>query len=152
MWTWDAPLAYVNVWVRVHHLAVGARDVESLAEFYRRAFELPEQARHYQADGQLRSVWLDLGGSVLMIEASSVDAHRVEGIGRGLFLVAFAVNVADRDRVEARLVALGGALEERGRFTSYARDPEGNRVAISHYPAPPVGEAPMSPKRSGGSS
>lgn len=76
-----------------------------------------------------------------MIEASQADARVVEGIGSGLFLLAFSVNVAERDRSEALLVALGGVLEERGRFTSYARDPEGNRVAISHYPVAPETEA-----------
>ncbi len=124
--------------MRLHHLALGARDVESLAGFYRRAFDLREQARHHHADGSLRSVWLDLEGALLMIESSHADVRAVQGIGRGLFLVAFSVGVAEREQVEARLVALGGALEERGRFTSYARDPEGNRVAISHYPAPPA--------------
>lgn len=129
--------------MRIHHLALGARDVEALAEFYRRAFELGEQTRHHHADGRLRSVWLDLGGPVLMIEASEAGARPVVGIGRGLFLLAFAVNVEERDHVEARLVALGGVLEERGRFTSYARDPEGNRVAISHYPEPAATAQPV---------
>lgn len=133
-WTPRASLTYVNVRVRLHHLALGARDVESLAEFYRHAFDLVERARHFHADGTLRSVWLDLGGPLLMIEASRAGERVVEGIGRGLFLIAFEVSLAERDRVEARLVALGGALETRGRFTSYARDPEGNRVALSHYP------------------
>ncbi|HEU5073533.1 MAG TPA: hypothetical protein VFU02_05160, partial [Polyangiaceae bacterium] len=58
----------------------------------------------------------------------------------GLFLVAFEVPVAQRAQAEARLVEFGGVLEERGRFTSYARDPEGNRVAISHYPVAPETE------------
>ena len=72
-----------------------------------------------------------------MIEASQADDRVVEGVGRGLFLVAFEVSVAERERVTARLVALGGVLETQGRFSSYARDPEGNRVALSHYPAEP---------------
>ena len=120
--------------MHLHHLALGARDVESLAEFYARAFELDERARHHHADGSLRSVWLDLGGPVLMIEASETEAHSATGVGGGWFLVAFAVPFSERDAVEARLVALGGVIESRARFSSYARDPEGNRVAISHYP------------------
>jgi glyoxylase I family protein len=133
----------VNVWVRIHHLALGARDVEALAEFYRSAFDLRERARHHSADGALRSVWLDLGGALLMIEASQASPRAVAGIGSGLFLLAFDVSVAERDHVAARLVALGGVLEERGRFTSYARDPEGNRVALSHYPLEPATDTPL---------
>ena len=87
-------------------------------------------------------MWLDLGGPVLMIEASRAEVRAVEGIGMGLFLLAFDISAAERDRVEARLVALGGVLETRGAFTSYARDPEGNRVAISHYPVEPLKHAP----------
>jgi len=123
--------------MHLHHLALGARDVASLAEFYRRAFELREHARHHHSDGSLRSVWLDLEGSLLMIEASDAEPRPVDGIGMGLFLVAFRVAVEERERVEARLVELGGVLETQGHFTSYARDPEGNRVAISHYPSEP---------------
>lgn len=120
--------------MQLHHLALGARDVESLAGFYARAFDLDERARHHHADGSLRSVWLDLGGPVLMIEAAETEARPVTGVGAGWFLVAFEVPVTERDTVEARLVALGGVVESRARFTSYVRDPEGNRVAISHYP------------------
>lgn len=123
--------------MRIHHLALGARDVASLAEFYRRAFDLREHTRHLHADGSLRSVWLELEGPLLMIEASGSELRRVEGIGMGLFLIAFHVAALERERFEARLVELGGVLETRGHFTSYARDPEGNRVAISHHPAEP---------------
>ena len=135
-WTPRHVCSYESRAVHLHHLALGAQDVESLAEFYARAFELDERARHHHADGSLRSVWLDLGGAVLMIEAAEAEARPVTGVDPGWFLVAFAVPVSQRDAVEARLVALGGVVESRARFTSYARDPEGNRVAISHYPVP----------------
>jgi len=134
--------------VRIHHLALGARDVASLAEFYRRAFDLREHARHLHADGSLRSVWLDLEGPLLMIEASDAEQRAVDGIGMGLFLIALNVAVREREQVEARLVALGGVVETRGQFTSYARDPEGNRVAISHYPADPEPDAEVVAVRS----
>ena len=47
----------------LHHLALGARDVERVASFYLDLFGLPELARHHDAAGELRSVWLGLGGS-----------------------------------------------------------------------------------------
>ena len=71
-WTLLARFAYVSICVRIHHLALGARDVASLAEFYRRAFDLREHARHLHADGSLRSVWLDLEGPLLMNGATVV--------------------------------------------------------------------------------
>lgn len=119
--------------MKLHHLALGARDVSALAAFYRDAFGLPESALHHHEDGTIRSIWLELGEAVLMIEACH-DTRVVEGIGAGLFLLAFEVPAHERLEAEQRLLSLGGSIDERGRFTTFARDPEGNRVAISHYP------------------
>jgi catechol 2,3-dioxygenase-like lactoylglutathione lyase family enzyme len=118
----------------LHHLALGARDVERVAVFYRDVFELPEMTRHFDDTGTLRSIWLRMGASVLMIERTTADGSRVEGVGSGPFLLAFSVIPDDRARVEARLEAAGASIEARTSFSSYAHDPEGNRVAISHWP------------------
>jgi hypothetical protein len=56
-----------------------------------------------------------------------------------LQLLAFGVRPEERGWFERKLSELGAPIEARTVFTSYARDPEQNRVAISHYPAPPVG-------------
>lgn len=121
---------------RLHHVALGARDVESVALFYRDVLRLPEVARKLEDDGRLRAVWLDLEGTLLMIERTSQDPVPVEGVGPGPFLLAIAVSPAERARVERALEAAGATIEARTEYTSYARDPEGNRVAISHYPEP----------------
>ena len=122
----------------VHHLAIGTRDVERLARFYREAFALTEVKRHTGAAGELRSIWLDLGGPLLMIEATSApERARVEGVGAGLFLLALRVSAPERAALEQKLEALGHCIESRTQFTSYARDPDGNRIALSHYPDAP---------------
>lgn len=118
---------------RLHHLALGARDVERVAAFYREALGLPEVERHLTASGALRSIWLDLGGALLMVEHTTSPPHAVEGVGAGPFLVAVRVPRAEHAAWEARLAASGAPIEARTSFTSYARDPEGNRVAISHH-------------------
>jgi glyoxylase I family protein len=117
----------------LHHLALGARDVERLAAFYRDVFGLSETARHFSADGALRSVWLDLGGATLMIERTLESPRRVAGVGAGPFLVAFRAEAEQRRQIERALEAAGAPIESRTEFTSYARDPEGNRVAVSAY-------------------
>jgi glyoxylase I family protein len=43
------------------------------------------------------------------------------------------VPVAAHKQWEARLESHGASIESRTQYTSYARDPEGNRVAISHH-------------------
>jgi catechol 2,3-dioxygenase-like lactoylglutathione lyase family enzyme len=119
---------------RLHHVALGARDVASTALFYRDVLRLPELARHHDAAGELRSVWLDAAGTILMIEKTVEPERRVSGVGAGPFLLAFEVTRAERGELERALEAAGAPIEARTEHTSYARDPEGNRVAVSHYP------------------
>lgn len=120
----------------LHHVAVGARDVDSLARFYAEAFDLEELARHTHADGSLRSVWLRAGEVVIMVEGTSVNEPRVDGIGRGPFLLAFRIEADERAALEERLLALGVSVETRSAHSAYFRDPEGNRIALSDYPVP----------------
>lgn len=118
----------------LHHVAIGSTDVERLAAFYREVIGLPELTRHRDPAGALRSIWLNLGGSILMIERTDEPPRRVEGIGSGPFLLAFAVSPAERLELEAALDASGQGIESRSAFTSYSRDIDGNRIAFSHYP------------------
>jgi catechol 2,3-dioxygenase-like lactoylglutathione lyase family enzyme len=119
---------------RLHHVALGATDVERVAEFYQGIFGLQECARHLYDDGRLRSIWLNMSGAVLMVEHTRQAPRRVHGVGRGPFLIAFsAEDPAERRAVEERAAAAGSPTESRTEFTSYFRDPEGNRVAVSCY-------------------
>jgi glyoxylase I family protein len=129
-------MAELDVSAGLHHLAIGSIDVERLGRFYRDIFQLPERARHLDAGGELRSIWLDLGGTLLMLERTQTTAPRVEGVGPGLFLLALRVSPSERMRLERELEARGHDIEARTAFTSYTRDVDGNRVAFSHYPEP----------------
>jgi len=125
--------------MQLHHIALGARDVDGVAEFYREVFGLTEIKRHHYDDGAgLRSVWLDTGGCVLMVEHTlepiASETAFVNGVNAGPFLLAFAVDEEDLEGIERALHAFGREIESRSSYTSYARDPEGNRVAISHAP------------------
>jgi catechol 2,3-dioxygenase-like lactoylglutathione lyase family enzyme len=120
---------------RLHHIALGAHDVERVAAFYRDVLGLPECRRHHRDDGSLRSVWLELGQAMLMVEATDAQGSPVESVGKGPFLIALSVEIGERATVEKRIEEQGRSpIELRTAYTSYARDPEGNRVAISHYP------------------
>lgn len=121
---------------RLHHIALGTREVERVAAFYREAFSLEERARFDDGEGGLRSIWLTLGDSILMIERTDEPPHAVTRIGAGPFLLAFTVAPSERAASEAALERAGAVIEFRTEYTSYARDPDGNRVAISHYPEP----------------
>lgn len=125
--------------VSLHHIALGARDLELVAAFYRDRLGLREIGRHRGSGGQVRSIWLDLGGPILMIELAGESPRRVRGVGAGPFLLAFAKPPSERDALETALAEAGFPVELRTEHTSYLRDPEGNRVAISSYPLPTPG-------------
>jgi len=135
-WTPGRARSTRHTHMRLHHVALGARDVEVVARFYRLAFDLEERRRFTYDDGSLRSIWLEADTVLLMVEHSEAPPKRVEAIGAGPFLLAFHVPAHTRAELEARLGALGANVETATDFTAYARDPEGNRVAISHYPEP----------------
>jgi glyoxylase I family protein len=117
-------------------VAFGARDVELVAGFDRQLFALPEVARHDDETGTLRSIWLDLGGTLLMIERTGGGAHPPRRQAPGPFLLAVAVTPAERARLEGVLAERGYCIESRTAYTSYGRDPEGNRFAFSTWPEP----------------
>ena len=121
---------------KLHHIALGAHDVEEVARFYRDIFDLDELDRHLYDSGQVRSIWLDLEGAILMVEHTDQPARRVHGIGHGPFLLAFRVDGATEcERIEKSVQERGAHIEARTEHTSYFRDPEGNRVAVSHFPS-----------------
>jgi glyoxylase I family protein len=119
----------------LHHVALGSRDVAALATFYTSLLQISERKRHLDERGELRSVWLDLSGVLLMIERADASAERsrVEGVGLGAFLLAFRADGPGRRLLEERAARLGAAIESRSPYTSYLRDPEGNRLAVSEY-------------------
>lgn len=120
----------------LHHLAIGSADVERLGRFYRDVFQLRERARHLDESGRLRSIWLELGSTLLMLEHTLSTATPVKGVGAGIFLLALRVSPSERARLERELESRGHEIEARTPFTSYTRDVDGNRVAFSHYPEP----------------
>lgn len=133
--------------LRVHHLAVTVRDLARAEAFYAGVLGLPVERRWTDDAGAPRSVWLSLGeGAFLAVErapATIGDPPRVppdgaapERGGAGWHCVALAIPRGERDAWRSRLAAGGAPVERESPFTLYARDPEGNLVALSHYPDP----------------
>lgn len=125
---------------RLHHVALGTRDVAALGAFYCALLQLNEVRRQHDEGGALRSIWLDLAGTLLMIERVDPAAAArplVQGVGLGAFLLAFRATAEERVAFEARARALGAEVESRSAFTSYLRDPDGNRIAVSEYEVSP---------------
>jgi catechol 2,3-dioxygenase-like lactoylglutathione lyase family enzyme len=122
------------------------RDLDRAEAFYTGVIGLPVQRRWTDDAGAPRSVWLDLGGGAfLAIERASSAAQSAEPAepsspsrppGTGWHCVALSISRDERDAFRARLAAAGSKVERESPFTLYFRDPEGNLVALSHFPDP----------------
>jgi glyoxylase I family protein len=120
-----------------HHVALQALDLERTTAFYRDLLGFPELQRHLRPDGSLRSIWVGVpGGGFLAIEAAGIaptpEPFRHER--PGLLLLAFRIPRASREACVAALGRAGVPLEHQTRWSLYVRDPEGNRIALSHHP------------------
>ena len=121
-----------------HHLAIQVRDLEKTAAFYRQVLGLAELARHHRPDGSLRAIWLSVGspGGFLALEEVGGEAapEPFRHDKPGLLLVALRIAAADRAAVLSELARHGVNVVHQTAWTIYFRDPEGNRVALSHHP------------------
>ena len=119
----------------LHHIALGAQNIERLADFYQEFFELSALKIHPDDHGEIRSIWLDLSPGILMLEKSAhTDAPLKDmALGKGPFLLAFTMEEKDKDNFLQKLTEQNLSLEGQTDFTYYFRDPENNRVAVSTY-------------------
>lgn len=121
--------------MRAHHLAIRVRSVERVAAFYRDVLQLKTLAAPRSG-----VVWFQLGEMILMIEPHSAGPKSVDVAAAnahehaGLHLLSLAIAPSERETWEQRLQEHGVAIVNRTDYTLYFHDPEGNRLALSHYP------------------
>lgn len=112
--------------MRVHHIAFRTHDLPRLERFYVQVLRFSVKTRLGQ-----RSVWLDAGDAILMLEKASPDEPGIPP--NSMEFVAFAIRPGERTPILDRLEALGIAVEHRTEYTIYFRDPDGRRVGVSHF-------------------
>jgi catechol 2,3-dioxygenase-like lactoylglutathione lyase family enzyme len=113
--------------MQIHHLALRVDDCTRALGFYEGVLGLGER-RRLEKDGELRAIWLDAGGAVLMLERGLRGRAGAAGSGH---VLAFAVD--DLATWEGRLRTAGIAIEDRTENTLYVSDPDGHRVGLSVY-------------------
>ena len=119
----------------VHHLAVLVDDLEQAESFYVGVLGLTVERRWEDDAGGTRSVWVRAGLQLVMLERTQDAGRRPEG-GGGWHLLALQIEPGERDAWRGALSAAGVAIERESDFSLFFRDPEGNRLAFSHWPEP----------------
>ena len=115
--------------MRVHHLAFRTGDLARLERFYVDALGLVVVRRN-----ETRSVWLDAGGAIVMLEVRDPgEPLPAEGSKE---LAAFGIEPDSRAECMDRLARAGVAVEASTEFTLYVRDPDGRRIGLSSFPVP----------------
>jgi catechol 2,3-dioxygenase-like lactoylglutathione lyase family enzyme len=125
----------------LHHLAIQCADLERCERFYREVLRLRVVQRWPREDGPGdRAVWLALadGAPAPFLALERADAATPLRPWRdgaaGLHLAAFRIGAHERSAWEVRLAEAGVEVVHRSRWTLYFRDPEGNRLGLSHHP------------------
>jgi catechol 2,3-dioxygenase-like lactoylglutathione lyase family enzyme len=124
-----------------HHIAIKVADLVGAEAFYSGLLGLRVQRRWPSADGQgERSLWLDLGaGTFLALEKAGPAAANV-GTGKeedapGMHLLALTIALDQREAWAMKLTQAGHPIYHQTAHTLYVRDPEGNRIGLSHWPS-----------------
>ena len=113
--------------MRIHHIAFRTRDLERLERFYADVLALRVTRRNE------RSVWLDAGGAILMLERAEPDEPDVAP--GTMEMIAFDIGIEARIGYLARLGERHIPVEAQTDHTLYFRDPDGRRIGLSHYRA-----------------
>ncbi len=116
--------------MRIHHLALRTRNVERLRVFYTHIVGLVE------VRDRSGGVWLDADGTVVMIE-EAIESEPLPS-PTSMELIAFAIEPEEKSQLLERLDANSCEVESRTDYTLYVRDPDGRRIAFSHYPTMPT--------------
>lgn len=116
-----------------HHIALKVNDLEKCERFYTDVLGLAVTARHHDDGGAVRSVWLDCGGTILMLERLKA-APRLDKESPGWYLLALKISPEERDGWKRKLKNAGVEIVHESPYSIYFSDPEDNWLAFSHYP------------------
>lgn len=126
----------------VHHIAVQCADLPAMVRFYDKVLRLRVERRWQTEQGEERSVWLRSGRTVLALERCEGQAYELpwQTETPGLHLLALEIAWQNREVWRSWLAYHETPVVFETQWTMYVRDPEGNRVGLSHFPFSAAGE------------
>jgi catechol-2,3-dioxygenase len=120
----------------LHHIAIKAADLERAERFYGELLGLSQLEYQYDAQGNRRSVWYNCEGVILMIEKLPRDTEHTQD--KKLPLIAFQIDPKMAESWKKKLSAAKIEITHRSDYTLYFHDHDGNLLALTHFPKPPV--------------
>lgn len=121
--------------MKLSHVAVKTTSLEASEAFYSGLLGLPLQKRWADEAGAPRSVWLTLeGDAFLALERAHDTSPTRADDAPGLHCLALTILRDERETWREKLCSAGLPVERETPFSLYTRDPDGNLVALSHYP------------------
>jgi len=119
-------------------VAVRCADLGRCETFYREVLGLEVLRRWPAEGGGDRSVWLKAGegGAFVALEHADGDATRsaFDAAPAGWYVVALRIERSERRAWEQRLASHGVAVARKSPWSVFFQDPEGNRIALTHWP------------------
>jgi glyoxylase I family protein len=127
---------------KLHHIALKVRNLGRCEQFYSGVLGLRIMQRHTEQDGTTRSLWFDLEGVILMLESwqgegDTAGRELAASTGPeepGWHLLALTIPPQSRAEWREKLHRAGVRITGETACSLYFRDPEDNRLALSHYP------------------
>ncbi len=123
----------------LHHVAIQVHDLPRAARFYEQVLRLPRDEERRDAEGNVRAVWLVCGPSRIVLEQvaasegpAATSAFHTDALG--LHVVALQIDIDDRDAWRGHLKKNAVPVVHETVYSLFVRDPEGNRIGITHYP------------------
>ena len=120
--------------VGLNHVALRCRDLAGCERFYRSVLGLEVLRRWPAEGGGDRSVWLELDAGRGFLALERAESSELEEDLCGWHVVALSIARGARPGWEARLAAHGVEVVKKTSWSLFFQDPEGNRLALTHWP------------------
>lgn len=111
------------------------RDLAAAEAFYAGVLGLSVERRWQDEQGAPRAIWVGLSdGAFVAIERAGASEPLRSDHSPGFHCLALGIERAERETWRAKLEGAGCSVVRESPYSLYTRDPDGNLVALSHFP------------------
>ncbi len=114
----------------LHHIAIKVCSLKKSREFYEKVFGWSVFDVKTDEHQSPRAYWYKLGEVIFMIETGG-KLLTLGAESKGV--IAFTISKSEREKFLRHLKNLNISITHESEFSIYFNDPDGNRLALSHY-------------------